>query len=74
MLARLAARGLGLAYLPASVARAYGDGLHVITVSGPEMRGRLALAWRTETPASPAARALIAHARASLPEAGSGSG
>jgi hypothetical protein len=38
------------------------------------MRGRLALAWRTETPASPAARALIAHARAALPEAGSGSG
>jgi hypothetical protein len=38
------------------------------------MRGRLALAWRTEAPASPAARALIAQARAALPEAGSGPG
>jgi DNA-binding transcriptional LysR family regulator len=68
-LARLAARGLGLAFLPASVAREYGDGLHVITVSDPEMRGRLALTWRTEAPVSPAARALIAHARAALPDA-----
>jgi DNA-binding transcriptional LysR family regulator len=68
MLARLAARGLGLAFLPASVARAYGDGLHMITVSEPRLRGRLALTWRTEAPVSPAARALIAHARAKLPE------
>lgn len=68
MLARLAARGLGLAFLPASAARAHGDGLHVITISDPPMRGRLALAWRAESPASPAARALIAHARAALPE------
>jgi DNA-binding transcriptional LysR family regulator len=69
MLARLAARGLGLAFLPASAARAHGDGLHVITVSDPQMRGRLALTWR-EAPVSPAARALIAHARAELPEPG----
>lgn len=68
MLARLAARGLGLAFLPASAARAHGDGLHVITISDPPMRGRLALAWRAEAPAGPAARALIAHARALLPE------
>lgn len=68
MLARLAARGLGLAFLPASAARAHGDGLHVIAISDPPMRGRLALAWRAEAPAGPAARALIAHARALLPE------
>ena len=67
-LARLAARGLGLAFIPASAARVDGDGLHVITVSDPPMRGRLALTWRTEGPASQAARALIAHARAVLPE------
>jgi len=67
ILARLAARGLGLAFLPASSARAHGDGLHVITVSDPQMRGRLALTWR-EAPVSPAARALIARARASLGE------
>jgi DNA-binding transcriptional LysR family regulator len=68
MLARLAARGLGLAFLPASAVRAHGDGLHVITVSDPPMRGRLALTWRAEDPVSPAARALIAYARAALPE------
>jgi hypothetical protein len=61
------ARGLGLAFLPASVARAY-DGPRIITVSEPEMRGRLALTWRAGAPVSPAARALIAHARAALPE------
>jgi DNA-binding transcriptional LysR family regulator len=54
--------------LPASVARSHGEGLRVLAVRDPEMRGRLALAWRTEGPVSPAARALIAHARAALPE------
>jgi DNA-binding transcriptional LysR family regulator len=68
MLARLAARGLGVAFLPASVAAAYGDGLRVLTVSEPEMRGRLGLAWRAEGSVGPAARALIAHARAALPD------
>jgi DNA-binding transcriptional LysR family regulator len=47
---------------------AHGDGLHAITISDPPKRGRLALTWRAEGPISPAARALIAHARASLPE------
>lgn len=68
MLARLAARGLGLAFLPTSVARGHGTGLQVMAVRDPEIRGRLALAWRAEDPVSPAARALIAHARATLPE------
>lgn len=66
-LARLAASGLGLAFLPASVARAYGEGLHTITVTEPRLNGRLALTWRAEAPVSPTARALIAHARAELP-------
>jgi DNA-binding transcriptional LysR family regulator len=66
MLARLAAHGLGLAFLPASVAAAHGADLHVLTIHDPEIRGRLALAWRAEDPVSPAARALIAHARATL--------
>jgi DNA-binding transcriptional LysR family regulator len=68
LLARLAARGLGLAFLPASAARAHGDGLRVITVSDPPMRGRLALTWRADARVSPAARALIAHARAEFGE------
>jgi DNA-binding transcriptional LysR family regulator len=67
MLARLAARGLGLAFLPASVARAHPGGLHTITVTDPAIRGRLALAWRTDGPVSPAARALVTHARATFP-------
>jgi DNA-binding transcriptional LysR family regulator len=67
MLARLAAHGLGLAFLPASVAAAHGAGLHVLTVRDPQIRGRLALAWRAENPVSPAARALIEHARTVLP-------
>ena len=70
MLARLAARGLGLAFMTEPAARAYGDGLHVIAISDPPMRGGLALTWRAEAPVSPAARALIAHARAELGEAG----
>lgn len=67
MLARLAARGLGLAFIPASVAKAHGDGLDVMDIRDPVIRARLALVWRTEDPVGPAARALIAHARATMP-------
>jgi DNA-binding transcriptional LysR family regulator len=60
-LAQLAARGLGIAILPASVAKAL-EGLHPLTITQPELRGRLAFAWRTEGPISPAARALVVRA------------
>ncbi|MBO0680627.1 LysR family transcriptional regulator [Mycolicibacterium sp. S2-37] len=60
-LAELAARGLGVAILPQSVARNRTD-LHAVTLT-PELRGRLVLAWRAGGPVSPAARALIALAR-----------
>jgi DNA-binding transcriptional LysR family regulator len=63
MLAQLAARGLGVAILPQSVAAAYPDELHALAVERPRLRGRLALAWRAGPPSSPAARALIEHAR-----------
>jgi DNA-binding transcriptional LysR family regulator len=37
----------------------------VVTAAGdPPMRGRLVLTWRADARVSPAARALIAHARA----------
>jgi DNA-binding transcriptional LysR family regulator len=65
MLAQLAARGLGIAILPASVAKALED-LHPLTITQPELRGRLAFAWRAEGPISPAARALIGRARRML--------
>ncbi|BDY32457.1 LysR family transcriptional regulator [Mycolicibacterium mageritense] len=56
-LADLAARGLGVAIVPGSVARERTD-VHAISIR-PELRGRLVLAWRAAGPISPAARALI---------------
>jgi DNA-binding transcriptional LysR family regulator len=67
VLARLAAHGLGTAVLPASAAA--GDGLHALDIVRPRLRGRLVLAWREGEGASPAARALIAHARRELASA-----
>ncbi|HVW43205.1 MAG TPA: LysR substrate-binding domain-containing protein [Amycolatopsis sp.] len=62
MLAQLAARGLGIAILPDSVARSRED-LHRLEIIRPTLRGGLAFAWRAEGPVSPAARALIDRAR-----------
>jgi DNA-binding transcriptional LysR family regulator len=67
VLAQLAARGLGLAVLPESAARARSAELHAISITRPELRGRLALAWRAEGSISPAARAFIGRARKVLP-------
>lgn len=64
VLARLAEQGLGVAVLPAALA-ASRPGLHALALTRPALRSRLVLAWR-EAPASPAARALIRHARAFL--------
>ena len=62
VLARLAARGLGVAIVPASLAAARAGELHAIPITRPELRGALALAWRAGGPASPAGRALVAEA------------
>jgi DNA-binding transcriptional LysR family regulator len=59
IVAQLAARGLGVAIVPASVAVAGPPGLRTLPIDGPELRGRVAIAWRAEGPASPAARALV---------------
>jgi DNA-binding transcriptional LysR family regulator len=61
-LAAFAARGLGVAILPASVA-AMRPELHVLTVTRPPLRGRIALAWRVGGPSGPAARALLERVR-----------
>jgi DNA-binding transcriptional LysR family regulator len=66
MLVSLAQRGLGVAMLPASVANACAREVHALTVRGRPMRSRLALAWRSGGYVSPAARAMICYARASL--------
>ncbi|PBC86823.1 DNA-binding transcriptional regulator, LysR family [Streptomyces sp. 2224.1] len=69
VLARLAARGLGVAVLPALPAHeASAAGLRTLEITGPRLRGRIALAWRTEGPAGPAARALLGRLRTALPE------
>lgn len=64
VLVQLATRGLGVAIVPESLGRYHQAQLQVIGIRGPGLRGVLALAWRTEGPLSPAARALIAFARA----------
>jgi DNA-binding transcriptional LysR family regulator len=61
VVAQLATRGLGVAVLPASVAHTHRQDLHAIAVSRPRLRSRMEIAWRADGPASPAARALIAH-------------
>jgi DNA-binding transcriptional LysR family regulator len=66
MLVELAARGLGVAIVPASLAAARAAHVHSLTVSTPELRSRLELAWRAGGPISPAARALLAQARTTL--------
>jgi len=65
MLAQLAAQGLGIAIIPASVAQARED-LHPLTITRPALRGRLAFAWRADGPISPAARVLVTRARRML--------
>lgn len=65
VLAELAARGLGVAILPASVANGRAD-LRPLAITRPELRGALAFAWRADGSTSPATRALVARARHTL--------
>ena len=62
VLAAMAQRGLGVAVLPDSG----WEDLTLVPIVRPELRSRLALAWRDAGPASPAARTLIAFAREAL--------
>ncbi|MDX2564619.1 LysR family transcriptional regulator [Streptomyces sp. TX20-6-3] len=67
--ARLAARGLGVAVLPAGEDGSPSDGrLRTLRIVEPEMRGRLALAWQATGPSSPAARVLLDRLREALPK------
>jgi DNA-binding transcriptional LysR family regulator len=61
LLAQLAASGLGAAVLPASAAEAHPASLHLLTLTGPGLQGRIALAWRTDHPVSPATQAFLNH-------------
>ncbi|MER7280890.1 LysR substrate-binding domain-containing protein [Dactylosporangium sp. NPDC000244] len=62
---QLAARRLGIAILPESIAR-HREHLHPLRIVDPELRGRLGLAWRRSGPTSPAAAAWLRHARSYL--------
>jgi DNA-binding transcriptional LysR family regulator len=73
LLVQLASQGLGVALLPESVARASKDAVHPLTITRPRPSSRLDLAWRAGGPTSPAARALVAHARSVLAEVTAGS-
>jgi DNA-binding transcriptional LysR family regulator len=60
MVVELAARGLGLAVVPASIP----NGPRILPITDPPIRSRLELAWPPAPSANPAARALIEQARA----------
>ncbi|MFB6617641.1 LysR family transcriptional regulator [Streptomyces sp. NPDC085524] len=59
-LAQLAARGLGVAVVPALPADAAGAlGVRTLEITAPRLRARAALAWRTDGPSGPAAAVLL---------------
>jgi DNA-binding transcriptional LysR family regulator len=64
MVVQLARLGLGMAIVPTSIAEAQDPGLHILRIGRPQIRSRLELAWHSEAPTKPAARALIEHTRA----------
>ncbi|KUL55506.1 LysR family transcriptional regulator [Streptomyces sp. NRRL F-4489] len=69
VLSRLAARGLGIAVLPAGEdGSPLGGQLRTLHIVRPEMRARVALAWQAGGPSSPAARALLDRLRAVVPK------
>ncbi|MGW6913892.1 LysR family transcriptional regulator [Kitasatospora sp. NPDC054939] len=69
LLVQLAARGLGVAVLPMGEDGPDRDGrLRTLTVVDPGIRARIALAWRTASPTSPAGRALRDELCRRLPE------
>lgn len=57
LIGQLTDRGLGVAVLPDPLARALG--LHVVRLTEPQVRSRLALTWASGGPSSPAARAFL---------------
>lgn len=65
-LAALAERGLAAAVVPDGIAALRDGRLVGVRVTRPSLQGRLALCWRSIGAPSPAARAFVAHARATL--------
>ncbi|CAM5500181.1 LysR family transcriptional regulator [Streptomyces spiroverticillatus] len=65
-LLQLAARGFGVAVLPAGIARRSGPGLRKLALTDPAPRARVALARPANGPAGPAARTFLDHLVAAL--------
>ena len=64
MVVHMAARGLGLAVVPASTANAPQTlPTRILQIVSPRIRWRLELAWNSAPSANPAARMLIEHAK-----------
>ncbi|NBE56567.1 LysR family transcriptional regulator [Streptomyces boluensis] len=73
LLGRLAARGLGAAVVPALTAdEAAQLGLRTVPFTDSALRGRVALAWRTDGPSGPAARELLRRLRLATADRASG--
>ncbi|MEU1850667.1 LysR family transcriptional regulator [Streptomyces sp. NPDC019990] len=71
LLTRFAARGLGVAVLPEIPPDdATALGLRTLPLTSPHLRGRIALAWPTDGPATPAAKTLLIRLRKALQPAG----
>lgn len=67
LLLRLAAHGLGTAVVPAlTEEEAAAFGVRALAIVEPRIRGRLALAWRTDRPGGPAAKVLLGQLRIAL--------
>jgi DNA-binding transcriptional LysR family regulator len=66
----LAVRGLGVGIVPESVAAWMPDPLQALEIVRPRLRSRFELAWPPAERLSPAARALVAEARAFFAESG----
>ncbi len=70
-LVALAAQGLGIAIITQAAADTHAPDVEAVTITRPELRARLKLAWRSQQgPASPAAHALTDHARGQLSSEG----
>ncbi|MEU3467789.1 LysR family transcriptional regulator [Streptomyces sp. NPDC006687] len=67
VLARMAARGLGVAVIPNGPYTRPAPGLRILGITGPRLSARVALAWRTTGPPGPAARTLLTRLRSALP-------
>ncbi|MFG1797232.1 LysR family transcriptional regulator [Nocardia sp. NPDC049149] len=67
LLLRLAARGLGIAVVPElTEAEAAAFRVRTVRIVEPELRGRLALVWRTDRSLGPAAKVLLGQLRIAL--------